>query len=55
MGFSLVVFLHPFFCQGSYFSYIGKEITIENGFEVDSVKPFDIDILHSPILLDKLI
>jgi hypothetical protein len=37
---SLVVFFHPFFCQGSYFSDIGKEVSIENGFAVDSVKPF---------------
>ncbi len=43
MGFiraSLVVFFHPFFSQGSYFSDIGKEVSIENGFAVDSVKPF---------------
>ena len=54
MGSSLVVFFHPFFCQGSYFPDIGKEVSIENGFAVDSVKPFDIAILHRPTWLDKL-
>ena len=44
MGSSLVVFFHPFFSQGSYFSYISKEVSIENGFAVDSVKPFDLTL-----------
>jgi hypothetical protein len=39
MGWSLVVYFHPFFCQGSYFSDIDKEVKIENFFAVDSVKP----------------
>jgi hypothetical protein len=40
MGSYLVVFFHPFFYQGSYFSDIGKKVSIENGFAVDSVKSF---------------
>jgi hypothetical protein len=44
MGSYLVVFFHPFFCQGLYFSDIGKEVSIENGFAVDSVKPFDLTL-----------
>jgi hypothetical protein len=44
MGPSLVVLFHSFFYQGSYFSDIGKEVSIENGFAVDSVKPFDLTL-----------
>jgi hypothetical protein len=54
MGSSLVVFIHPFFSQVSYFSDIGKKVSLKNGFAVDSVKPFDIAILHRPNWLDKL-
>jgi hypothetical protein len=41
---SLLVFFHPFFSQGSYLSDLGKEVSIENGFAIDSVKHFDISI-----------
>ncbi len=41
---SLVVFFHPFLCQGSNFSDFGKEVSIENGFAVNSVKPFDLTL-----------
>jgi len=44
MGSSLVVFFHPFLCQGSNFSDFGKEVSIENGFAVNSVKPFDLTL-----------
>jgi hypothetical protein len=42
MGSTLVVFLHPPFCQGSYFSNRRTDIGKENGFAVDSVIPFDL-------------
>jgi hypothetical protein len=43
---SLVVFFHPFFCQGSHFSDIGTEIGKENSFAVESVKPFDLSLCN---------
>ena len=54
MGSSFVVFFDPFFGEGSYFSDIGKEVSIENGFAVHAVESFDVTVLHSPAGLNKL-
>ena len=40
MGSSFVVFFDPFFGEGSYFADISEQVGVQNGFAVDSVKPF---------------